>query len=50
MGKKKKLTPAQQQFLDMHIDIHTDLLTLKEARDKCLTLLYTKPKKGKRYD
>jgi hypothetical protein len=44
----KKLTPAQQQFLDMHIDMHTNLLTLKEARDKCLELLAIKPKKGKK--
>jgi hypothetical protein len=44
---RKHLTPAQEQFLDMHLYIHTDLLTLKEARDKCLVLLDIKPKKGK---
>jgi hypothetical protein len=44
---KKKLTPAQQRFYDEHIDMHTNLLTFKEARNKCLALLDIKPKKEK---
>jgi len=39
------LTPAQQQFFDMHLYIHTDLLTFKEARDQCLALLDIKLEK-----
>ena len=44
----KKLTPAQQRFYDDHVDMHTNLLTLKEAGDKCLELLAIKLKKGKK--
>ena len=44
---KECLTPEQYQFFDMHLYIHThtDLPTLKEARDQCLALLDIKLEK-----